>query len=262
MDPDVLVNFLFPPSAARQPDPLTNIPTDFQVTINVPPVAAAASVSTYSHQSHRDPRKRNPSEWETGNGRNVPIMQQPAPQAAATNQPWCPPAINVSGEYVLLRSLLRYGRISDHLEDLQLWDPQFSPPDYIKQSLFQKHGCTPVTGVTIVSEKSGQLKCSVDPKLVEISMSRKEGIQIASNETLLLKTCIRNGRVSFLESDVHFRFGNFQIPQNIVDGLKEEYRSTPCGDLYIISDEKWNLRSTVKIGTINRMRTFANRHGF
>jgi len=83
-----------------------------------------------------------------------------------------------------------------------------------------------------------------------------KGIQIAAHETLLLKTRIRNGLVSFQDSDVHFWYGNWEIPQDIKERLEAEYRSTPCGDLFIISDEKQTLRSIVKIGKKNKIITF------
>ena len=162
----------------------------------------------------------------------------------------------------MLRSLLRFGKISYQVEDLQLWDPAITVPDRINQNLNQQYHHTPVTGVTIVRGIDGAFRWFVDPKLIDISRSRYEGIQIADNETLLLKTRIRNGLVSFQESDVHFRYGNFRIPQKIIDKLKEEYCSTPCGELCIISDEKGNLRTEVKIGKIDRFRTFLNKQGF
>jgi len=71
----------------------------------------------------------------------------------------------------------------------------------------------------------------------------------------MLKTRILYGQVSFQESDVHFRFGNWQIPQYIVECLKEEYRLTPGGELYIIFDGRENLRQVVKVGTISRVRS-------
>ena len=78
---------------------------------------------------------------------------------------------------------------------------------------------------------------SCDPKL------------IAANETLLLKTRIRYGRVSYEKPDVHFRYGDWKIPQHISEDLKskKEYRSTRCGDLFIISDEKDNLRASLRL---------------
>ena len=176
----------------------------------------------------------------------------PAPQAAATTQSSL--SYTDTGEFVMLRTLLRHGTISYSSEDIQLWAPGFLVPNNIHQDLFYQYRITPVTGVKIVLDDYGKLRWSVDPKLIEISRSRYEGIQIATNETLVLKTRIRNGQVSFQESDVHFRFGDFQIPQDIAKSLRDEYYQTPCGELYIISNEKRDLRCTVNIGPINRMR--------
>ena len=234
IDPDVLVQFLVPTSVTSQP----NSEPHFQETNIRAPVSAAG----YSYPPQHD--KRNPPEWD------VPIIQQPVTQV----KPWYPPP--VTGEPVMLRTLLRYGMISLSLEDIQLWDPAFKVPDHIIESLFYQYRNTPETGVKIVLGKNGVLQWSVDPKLVEISRSRNEGIQIAHNETLMLKTRIRNGQVSFEEGDVHFRHGNWQIPQDIIDSLKED-----CGVLYIISNEKGSLRSIVKKGKNDRKPTSAKKRG-
>ena len=262
VDPDVLVQFLISTTPAPQPRAQTSLSRDsVQEMTNVSPVSAAESVSTCSDQPQRDRRQRNLSEWETGPRWNVSNMQQPAPQAAATINQWSPPAVTITGQPVMLRTLLRYGQISYDLDDIQLWDPEFVVPDYITQGLLHQHCNTPVTGVKIVLDDDGQLQPTIDPMLIEISRSRNEGVQIAANEKLQLKTRIRYGLVSFQESDVFFRFGNFQIPQVIVDGLRDENRSTPLGELYIISDEKGNFRSKVNIGPISRMLTFASNYG-
>ena len=172
-----------------------------------------------------------------------------------------PPAISITGEPVLLRGLLLNGRISYKPEHLQLCDPTFTVPDDINQTLFQQYQSTHVTGVTIVQDLDGEPRVSVDPKLIEISKSMREGIEIANYETLLLKTRIRYGKVSFQESDVHFRHGTWQIPQCIVESLKEEYWGTPNGLLFITSDDRETLRLMVKVGTISRARTFLNKRG-
>ena len=106
----------------------------------------------------------------------------------------------------------------------------------------------------------GQFQWSVDSKLIEVSKSRYKGIEITANETLLLKTRIGEGVVSFQENDVDFRYENFPIPQEIIDKLKEEYCATHCGVLYIISDEKGNLRTIVKIEKLNPLLTFVKKH--
>jgi len=86
-------------------------------------------------------------------------------------------------------------------------------------------------------------------------------MQIADKETLMLKTRIVYGQVSIQESDVHYRHGTWQIPQYIVENLKEKYWATPSGDLYIISDDRANLRQVIKVGTISRARSAVNKRG-
>lgn len=216
VEPDVLVQCLMSTSPAPRPNPQKEKNGD----------APAAAGESYSGQS------QTRSECKPGHGYSAQNMLQS----------------------VLLRSLLRYGIISEKLEDRQVWTPGFTVPEYISESLLQQHGATPVTGVTIMSDKNGELKWSVNPKLVEISRSRYEGIQIAANETLLLKTRIHDGVVSFQENDVHFRYGNWEIPQHIREDLKKE-----SGDLFIISDDKHNLRCIVKIGKVKKMLTFGKK---
>ena len=161
----------------------------------------------------------------------------------------------------MLRSLLRFGKISYQLEDLQLWDPTVTVPEYIVKILFQEYHDTPVTGVTIVQRIDGTLRWSVDPQLINVSRSRYRGIQIAGNETLMLKTRIIYGHISFQECDVHYRYGNWEVPPRIIDNLKEEYCGTRSGELYIISEDKGNLRSVVKIGKIDGIFTLLKKQG-
>ena len=245
VDPDVLVQCLRTTSPTPQPNPQTNTLRASQEQNRDARGSAAESSSSNSGQSQSGPLQRNPSD--------LGHMQQSTELAPTTIRP-----IGITR----LRSILRYGRISYRLEDLQIRDPEFIVPELINQSLFQAHQYTPEIGVRIVEGIDGKLRCSFDTKLIEVSRSRYEGIKIAANETLMLKTRIRAGRVSFQDEDIHFRHGNFEIPKGIIDKLKEENCATPCGDLYIISDEKQNLRSIVKIGNYNRLRTFLNKQGF
>ena len=261
LDPGDLIQYLMITSPTRQPNIQTNYSRASQENNRDAPGSAADTYFTSSNQSQSYPLESNPSDWKQGHWNNAPNMQQPTPQAATAAQPYYPPAVNISGEPVLLRSLLRYGRISDHLKDRQLWDPTFTVPAHINQTLFQQYCNTPVTGVTIVRGIDGALRHDVDSRLVEVSKSRYDEIKIADNDTLMLKTRIRYGQVSFQESDVHFRQGTWQIPQYIVENLKEENCSTPLGVLYIISEDTEQLRVVVKVGPVNRARSFVNKLG-
>ena len=245
LDSEVLVQCLMTTSPTPQPNPQANTLRASQEQNRDAPGSAAESSSTYSGQSQSGPLQRNPSD--------LGHMQQSTELDPTTIRP-----ISITR----LRSILRYGRISYRLEDLQIRDPEFIVPELINQSLFQAHQYTPEIGVRIVQDIDGKLGWSVDAKLIEVSRSRYEGIKIAANETLMLKTRIREGRVSFQDDDIHFRYGNFQVPQEITDKLKEEHGATPCAELYIISDEKQYLRSIVKIGKFDQFRTFLNKQGF
>jgi len=261
VEPDVFVRYLISTPRTPQPSQQTHPLRASQETNRDARDSAAGSFSASSGQSQSDTLQRNPPDLEQGHWCNAPNMQQPTQQAPKTTQPYHPIATNVTGEPVLLRSLLFEGKISYQLEHLQLWDPTFMVPGYINQELLQRFRNTSVTGVTIMQGLDGNLQWSVDPKLIEISRSRCEGIQIADNETLLLKTRIREGLVSFQESDIHFRRGNWQIPPYIVESLKNEHRSTPSGVLYIISDDREKIRQVVKVNPLNRVRSAVNKRG-
>ena len=71
----------------------------------------------------------------------------------ATQLPGNPPPV------VVLRSIARYGRISNQLGDLQVWDPEFKIPDNIQDLLLTKHCDTPETGVRIIRYSDGTLEC-------------------------------------------------------------------------------------------------------
>lgn len=246
VEPDVLAKYLMSTSPTPQPNPQTNSLRASQEKERDAPGSVEELCSTNSGQSQSGPLQRNPPDW--GHMQEVPMTIEPLTITY--------PAIRVTGQPVWLRSILRFGRISFEPRDLQLWDPAFIVPDFIETDLKQLYQHTPEIGVRIVQGIDGQLQWSVDPKLIEVSKSRYKGIKIAANETLVLKTRIREGLVSFQESDMDFRYENSRIPQEIINKLKEEYYTTPCGVLYIISDEKRNLRSIVKIGKIDRFLTF------
>ena len=251
VEADVLVKSLTSTSPTPQPNPQTNSWRASGENKRDAPGSEAELFSTNSGHSQSGLLQRNPSDW--GHMQQAPTTIEPLMNLLY-------PAILVTGEPVWLRSILRFGRISLDLRDLQLWDHAFIVPDFIIGDLIQRYQHTPEIGVRIVQSTAGQFQWSVDPKWIEVSKSRYEGIRIAANETLVLKTRICKGLVSFQENDVDFRYGIFQIPQEVIIKLKEEHWATPCGVLYVISDEKGNLRIMVKIGKLDRLLTFLKKH--
>lgn len=73
------------------------------------------------------------------------------------------------------------------------------------------------------------------------------GLQMDVNDSLMLKTRIRYGKVSFKREDVEFTYPGWVIPQHLVESLERKQFATHNGELFVISDEKGNLKSTVRI---------------
>lgn len=158
--------------------------------------------------------------------------------------------VTSSGEPIMLKSKLRYGKISYRPEDVYILHPGFKVPEHITQSLLENFGDISQAEVKIVSDPQNDhvLRWSVDPK-----STRNEFHQIAANENLMLKTRIRNGEVSFSKDDLEFRCPNWEVPPYLVDSLRREYKTTSNGKLSIISDEKGNLRYTIKLSKEDRV---------
>lgn len=81
--------------------------------------------------------------------------------------------------------------------------------------------------------------------------TRHEGL-LDDNEALMLKTRIRYGKISFEPGDLEYLYPDWMIPQYLVESLEQEHLTAPSVDLCVISDEKGNLRSTVKVGRTSR----------
>ena len=255
VDHDVLVQLL--KSLAPEPSAEANPFRGFQKLRNRDsPCSVAESFSTYSGQSQGDPLQ-NPADWQSGHGWNAQNTQQPTPQAAATNQQMRTPATSENGEPVLLRTILRHGKVSLELEDLEVWDPDFTVPEHISKKLFNKFQGVPEAGLRIVldnNRREPQGYVSRDLK----EFTRKKKIKMGRNETLILKTRLHYGQVSFAEDDVHFRHGNWQIPPHIVESLREKHKSTAGADL-IISFKDGRLCCKVQIGKKDKITNFTTR---
>ena len=143
---------------------------------------------------------------------------------------------------IMLKGKLRHGKISYEEGDIKIHHSGFEVPDYITQSLFEDYGDISEAEVEIVSDsmKEGVLRWSVDPKWRK--RSSDDGKQSAANEILMLKTRVRQWEVSFSEVDLKFKHPGWEVPSFITESLKRERFN---GELFIISDEKGNLRCTV-----------------
>jgi len=86
------------------------------------------------------------------------------------------------------------------------------------------------------------------PQLQLPAAPNYEGLQLDVNEVLMLKTRVRHGNISFEPGDVEFIYSGWMIPQYLDESLKREQFATHDGELFVISDKKGNLRSTVRSG--------------
>ena len=173
-----------------------------------------------------------------------------------------------SAEPVKLKTRLYYGAISYDSGDVEILDPGFEVPSHIEGSLSQKYFQTPEAVVKIVSDpKSGELRWSVDKKSKEFnqeshssrSTASDEPVLKASNETLVLIARVRYGEVSMEKGDLEFIYPEWETPKYLAETLRREHWATPDGKLFVISDEKSNLRFVVKIGKMDKALSVLNK---
>lgn len=87
------------------------------------------------------------------------------------------------------------------------------------------------------------------------SVESKEGqgeIQLDDNDILMLHTCVRYGKIPREKGDFHYIYPDWKVPQEVVDSIQREHWATPCGQLFVISDNKGALRCIVRVGLIDR----------
>ena len=173
-------------------------------------------------------------------GQNVHESQQPMPRQP-TGTSCSTESVPRKRGFVMLKTGLFKGRISFDQGHVEIFYPGFTVPDYIRQSLYENYSNTPQAVVQIKSDKSGQLWWIVDEK-------GKQSVNLAKNETVVLKTCVRFGQISMQDDDLEFLYPQWKAPNFIVERLKLEYWATPVVELYVISDEKGNVREKVEIG--------------
>ncbi|XP_022804656.1 uncharacterized protein LOC111341882 [Stylophora pistillata] len=172
------------------------------------------------------------SELHGCHGKIFPDTPQPV---LATQISVSPPPV------VLLRGVARYGKISDELGDLQVWDPEYKVQGDIQEKLFRMRRDSPVTGVRIIRYSDGRTECRLHRNIKPLSLDRE--ITLAADEKLVLKTRVREGKVSFEDADVQFKYANLYIPQYIIDSFTEKDNGKL---VYIISDREDKFRSVAK----------------
>ena len=192
----------------------------------------AYSLSTYSYNVSENYPQRNSSERKSIDEMSAQNIQQLVLWTQSSERP--PPV-------VVLRSFVRHGEISYRQEDLQIWDPEFQVPGDIQKRLFHSFWNKPLVGVRVIKLSNGSTECYVDHNLKQFTLD--EEIQLDTGKKLLLKTRVRNGKVSFEDNDVKYKYRNNCIPECIIDDLQMRKAD---GDLYITLHDSDKFEAIIK----------------
>ena len=192
----------------------------------------AYSLSTYSYNLSENYLQRNSSERKSIDEMSAQNSQQLVLGTQFSERP--PPV-------VVLRSFVRRGEISYQKEDLQIGDPEFQVPSDIQERLFHSFWNKPPVGVRVIKLSNGSTECYVDHNLKQFTLD--EEIQLDTGKKLLLKTRVRNGKVSFEDNDVKYKYRNNCIPKCIIDDLQMRKAD---GDLYITLYDSDKFEAIIK----------------
>ena len=192
----------------------------------------AYSLSTYSYNVSGNYPQRNSSERKSIDEMSAQNIQQLVLWTQSSERP--PPV-------VVLRSFVRHGEISYRQEDLQIWDPEFQVPDDIQERLFHSFWNKPLVGIRVIKLSNGSTECYVDHNLKQFTLD--EEIQLDTGKKLLLKTRVRNGKVSFEDNDVKYKYRNNCIPECIIDDLQMRKAD---GDLHICLHDSDKFEAIIK----------------
>ena len=189
-------------------------------------------LSKYSYKVSENYSQRNSSERKSIDEMSAQNSQQLVLGTQFSERP--PPV-------VVLRSFVRHGEISYRQEDLQIWDPEFQVPSEIQERLFHSFWNKPLVGVRVIKLSNGSTECHVDHNLKQFTLD--EEIQLDTGKKLLLKTRVRNGKVSFEDNDVKYKYRNNCIPECIIDDLQMRKAD---GDLYISLHDSDKFEAIIK----------------
>ena len=192
----------------------------------------AYSLSTYSCNVSGNYPQRISSERKSIDEMSAQNSQQLVLWTQSSERP--PPV-------VVLRSFVRHGEISYRQEDLQIWDPEFQVPDDIQEKLLYRFRNKPLVGIRVIKLSNGSTVCYVDHNLKQFTLD--EEIQLDTGKKLLLKTRVRNGKVSFEDNDVKYKYRNNCIPECIIDDLQMRKAD---GDLYISLHDSDKFEAIIK----------------
>ena len=163
-----------------------------------------------------------------------------------------------SAKTVLVLTRIRKGIISDQInqpEDVQYWKPGFVVPREIKDDLYKKNSNIPNGELFILMTNEGYLTCQVNKKGEK---DWQNLVLLGLDETIVLQTQLRYGKISFDAKDLVIHKENLRVPEDKITSLEQNYKETPTADLFITSDPKGNSRCIVKLGNSSKVSILIN----
>lgn len=183
----------------------------------------------------------HPSERNPGCGLQIDNVQQ--------QEKPIPPAIraytdrNPLKTKLVLKSILRFGKISSKKEDVQFLSRELQEiSDDCHQFLLANWGKVPAIQVRIISVPSDNNRQWV--------YCGFRGIEMADDELVVLNTRVRKGQVSFDKKDLEFCYPGWTVPMHISEDLKREEEN---GKLFVIADGEGNLRCIVQSERMDKL---------
>lgn len=196
--------------------------------------------------TQRGPNQGNSPEWglQRETDRQVQTQQ---PREATANYPATREQAHL--ETVILRCWLYRGKNLQSEHDLLSKIHDFELVNSIYANLFEKYKTIALALVKFFIDAYGFLRYTVEIKRAEDP--NEEGIEMAEDETLMLSTLVRYGNVSSKKCDVQFHREGFEIPPDITEKIKGNYGAYRKVSLYVVRDEKGQLRYKYITGVVN-----------
>ena len=126
------------------------------------------------------------------------------------------------------------GRLS---QDAEIYYPGLKVPHYLKIEMYEKYRSFSEAVVEIKSDGRGGYAL--------FRSTNNSPVKLGKNETVMLQTKLCNGQISLQEEHLEFIYLDWKIPPYVIDKLMKQYHLCSDGKLYIISNEKEELRFLV-----------------
>ena len=197
---------------------------------------------------HKGCRPAQPPQHMTGYGAHQRVAYQS--RQSSSTQPRGPQRANqdfssIEG-FVMLRCRLKFGRLTN---DLEIHYPEFKVPRSLKKGMHQAYGSISEALVEVRSDGKGGYAW--------FPYTKKSLVQLAKNETVMLKTKLRKGQISLEKGKLEFIYPGWITPRHLMEDLRNKYHSRSNLELYVISNEKRELRCLVfKEGHLQKLKSF------